>query len=168
MDNFIAEIRLFAGTFAPDGWLFCDGSLQPIGNYEELYTLIGTTYGGDGVSTFQLPDLRARIPVHQDGNTYTPGVMGGLETVALQPVNLPPHSHSFAASTTPQSTSTPTTAILATPASNVFVYRETTGTVALNASTVSVAGSSLPHENRQPYQALNYIIATAGIFPSQG
>jgi microcystin-dependent protein len=167
MDNFLGEIRLFAGTFAPDGWAFCDGSMQSIANAPELYTLIGTTYGGDGVSTFQLPDLRARIPVHQDGNTYTPGVMGGQETVALQPANMVPHTHMLFASTAVQTATSATGALLAATQPNAFLYRETPGTIAFNPSSVSNSGTGAAHENRQPYQALNYIIAMAGIWPSQ-
>jgi microcystin-dependent protein len=170
---FLGEIRLFAGTFAPVGWLMCDGSLQPISSNETLYSLLGTTFGGNGTATFGLPDLRGRVPIHQGSvpsvGTYVIGQSGGAEVVSLTPANLPAHNHTLAVSTAAGTVADPTNALLAVadPACKVYVANK--GTVPLNAAQVMPSTSpGSPHNNMQPYIAMNYIIATAGIFPSQG
>jgi microcystin-dependent protein len=174
MDNFIGEIRLFAGSFVIDGWAYCDGSLLQISQYDALFTLLGTTYGGDGQTTFALPDLRGRVPVHQGplsqfgGVSYAPGEAGGSEAVTLVESQVPTHTHALAATTNKGTAATPMANIIATPPEECKLFRETTGTVALNSVEVGVAGGSLPHSNMQPFVAINYIIALAGIFPARG
>jgi microcystin-dependent protein len=173
MDNFIGEVRLFAGMFAPQGWAYCDGSLLDISTNDALYTLLGTTYGGDGQYTFGLPDLRGRVPIHQGtlsqyGNSYLPGQTGGVETVPLTAINLPAHSHAFVATTNAGTTATPTGNLVATAPANSLVFVETAGTVGFSPIEVATTGSGAPHQNMQPYQAINYIIALEGIYPSQG
>jgi microcystin-dependent protein len=162
-DPYIGEIRLFAGNFAPQGWAMCDGSVLPISQYEPLYNLIGTTYGGDGQSTFALPDLRGRLPVHQ-GNGYVMGQQFGVEEVTLTTQQIPSHSHAAAAVGTASSPS-PANAIWAT--APVSQYSTVAPTTALNAQVISATGGSQPHDNLQPYVGLVFIISLFGIFPSQ-
>ena len=164
---YIGEIRLFGGTFAPYEWAFCDGSLLSISSNPALYQLIGTTYGGDGVNTFALPDLRGRIPVHQgtgaDGITYVIGQRAGTESVTLILGQLPTHSHApIGASTGGQST----------PIGNTYgagqdLFSTATPTTQLLPTTVSNTGGSQPHDNLMPFQCVTHIIALYGIFPSQ-
>ncbi|MDB5516179.1 MAG: phage tail protein [Tardiphaga sp.] len=166
-DPYLGEIRIFAGSFAPLDWLFCDGSLISIANNDALYSLLGTTYGGDGANTFGLPDLRGRVPIHQGGG-YIPGQMAGVETVTLQVAELPHHSHSLVAATAGQ-VKVPTTATMPASATssqpNANVYAPATTSTTLVSSSVSNDGQSLFHNNVQPYLAVNYIIATAGTYP---
>jgi len=174
---YIGEIRMFGGNFPPSGWAFCDGAVTAIADNDTLYQLIGTTYGGDGVNTFGLPDLRGRTPVHWGagaGATYVLGQKAGVETVTLTASQLPQHSHSLLSSSTPAASSVPdATSIFADvgPASAqaVNAYTPYTGTnqVTLNTTSVTVAGGSQPHENMQPYLGINFIISLYGIFPSQ-
>jgi microcystin-dependent protein len=164
---YIGEIRMFAGNFAPAGWAFCDGSLLPISEYDTLFNLIGTTYGGDGLDTFQLPDLRGRFPVHagtSQGQTFQLGQQAGAPTVTLSTPQLPRHTH------TPLAGASATTASAANafPAGWADVpYSATDPSVALAPQQLSPAGGSQPHENRQPYLAIGFIIATQGVYPSQ-
>lgn len=162
---YVGEIRLFAGNFAPAGWLFCHGQLLAISENETLFQLIGTTYGGDGESTFALPDLRARIPLHQ-GNGVVLASQGGVESVTLTVQQVPAHTHPLQASTA--------VATQAAPAGNVpaqstaaDLYIADTPHAGLAASTVGPIGGSQPHENMQPFLGLNFIISLFGIFPSQ-
>ena len=175
---FVGEIKLFAGNFAIRDWAICDGSLLPIPEYEALYALLGTTYGGDGQNLFALPDLRGRVPVHQGteatGGTYTIGQLLGTETVTLSSAQLPQHTHPIFASTNTASTPDPSNAVTATganaqpPNPAVALYRNKGGTnLAPMGSSTANAGSSQPHENMQPYTCINYIIALFGIYPSQ-
>ncbi len=170
-EPFVGEVRMFAGNFAPQGWLFCDGSLLSIANYEVLYTLIGTTYGGDGQQTFALPDLRSRVPIG-DGqgsglSNYIIGQRGGVETVTLTVAQLPAHTHPVFASSLPGSTANPVTDFFAKYPGEVPAY-STGGDFVVNVGTGGNAGGGQPHNNLQPYLAVNYIISTAGIYPSQG
>ncbi|GAA4139966.1 phage tail protein [Leifsonia shinshuensis] len=164
---YVGEIRMFAGNFAPVGWFFCDGSVLPIDQYPTLFNLIGTTYGGDGTSTFQLPDLRGRFPVHQGsgpGATFSIGQQGGSPSVTLFTMQIPRHTH------TPQAAASATTANAANafPAGWADVpYSAVDPTVALAPQQLSFAGGSQPHENRQPYLAVGFIISAFGVFPSQ-
>ena len=162
---YVGEIRMFAGNFAPAGWMFCDGSLLPISEYETLFNLIGTTYGGDGQSTFQLPDLRGRLPIHQ-GNGFTLAETGGVETVTLTAAQIPAHSHPFLASTTAGATRDPSGNVLGTAVGGSF-YRQQAPTAALGASSISSTGGSQPHDNFQPYLCISFIISLFGVFPSQ-
>lgn len=161
---FIGEIRLFAGNFAPAGWMFCDGQLLPISEYETLFQLIGTTYGGDGQSTFALPDLRGRIPFHQ-GNGLILGETGGAESVTLTVQQIPAHSHPLLANSQAATETAPSTnAVPASP--SALIYNNLTPFIAMSASTISPVGGSQPHENRPPHLAVSFIISLFGIFPS--
>jgi microcystin-dependent protein len=172
MNPFLGEIRLFAGAFAPVDWAFCDGSLLQISANDALFTLVGTSYGGDGVNTFALPDLRGRVPIHQGANNpdnYLIGQSGGAEAVPLTIAAMPSHTHTLYASALEGTTTDPTGNVLAVADAECKVYIELNGAIATSAAHIGMAGgTAVPHENRQPFIAVNYIIATAGIFPSQG
>jgi microcystin-dependent protein len=162
---YVGEIRMFAGNFAPAGWMFCEGQILPISEYETLSSLIGTTYGGDGQETFALPDLRGKIPIHQ-GNGFTLAETGGVEEVALTVNQIPAHGHQFIASTSPGSSTLPTGGYLAANLSGDFYTIDTsTGLVQMASNTVSAVGGSQPHTNFQPYLCVNFIISMFGIFP---
>jgi microcystin-dependent protein len=165
---YVGEIRVFAGSFAPSGWAFCDGSLLAIAKFETLFNLIGTTYGGDGQSTFALPDLRGRVVIHQ-GAGYTIGETGGVETVTLTTVQLPGHSHAVAGTATAATTPNPgpLVAMAATPTGEFIYDGNTANQVSLAPSAISKVGNNQPHDNRQPYLGISYIISLFGIFPSQ-
>jgi len=164
---YVGEIRQFAGNFAPAGWMFCEGQLLPISEYETLFNLIGTTYGGDGQSTFALPDLRGRIPLHF-GNGFTLAETGGVETVTLTVSQIPAHSHpllatgNFATTTSPQSQVAAKTSV-----ANVSPYGTDQPTTAVSPSSICSVGGSQPHNNFQPYLCVDFIISLFGIFPSQ-
>jgi microcystin-dependent protein len=162
---YIGEIRLFAGTFAPLGWAFCDGQLLPIAENDALFTLIGTTYGGDGQTTFALPDLKGRIPIHQ-GNGFILAETGGVEEVTLTVNQVPAHSHPFVANDTTGSTSLPENSLLAKSTSNT-PYSPFTPTVPLSPQSLSITGGSQPHTNFQPYLCIHFIISLFGLFPNQ-
>lgn len=161
---YVGEIRMFAGNFAPAGWMFCEGQLLPISEYETLFQLIGTTYGGDGQSTFALPDLRGRIPIHQ-GNGFILAETGGAEEITLTVGQIPAHSHALLASTSVANASSPAGALLA-QSTAADLYIEDTTSVNLNALSVTAVGGSQPHTNFQPYLCVDFIISLFGIFPS--
>lgn len=168
---FIGEIRMFGGTFAPAGWAFCAGQVMPISENDALFTLIGTTYGGDGEQTFGLPDLQGRIPLHMGtnpatGTTYLIGEKSGTETVTLTRQQLPAHAHGFIASTGPATGNTPVGNVVA-ESTSINVYIEDTPTGALNPAALGPAGGSQAHENMQPFLVVSFIISLFGIFPSQ-
>jgi len=154
---------MFAGNFAPAGWMFCEGQLLPISEYETLFNLIGTTYGGDGQSTFALPDLRGRVPVHQ-GNGFTLAENAGVETVTLTTQTIPAHSHPLVASNDIPAGSSPQNNLTGQAAAKL--YRAGTPTVTLNPQSVGMTGSTQPHDNFQPYLCVDFIISLFGIFPS--
>lgn len=166
---YVGEIRIFAGNFAPNGWMFCDGSLQSIAQNEVLFNLIGTTYGGDGQSTFALPDLRGRVPVHQGtGPGLSPriiGEVGGSETVTLTAAQMPQHSHALQASSGLANGAAGAAGVLAATAVNI--YGNGPPTTPMAAQAVTPLGGGQPHENMAPFVAINYIIALFGIFPTQ-
>ena len=166
---YVGEIRLFAGNFAPQGWMQCQGQLMAIAENETLFNLIGTTYGGDGQTTFALPDLQGRVPVHQgQGLGLSPRVVGekgGTETVTLQLNQLPAHTHALHASTAAASITTPASALLG--ATTVASYDSNPATTAMAAGAVSSAGGNAPHNNMAPSMAITYIVSLFGIFPSQ-
>ncbi|SRR5579871_3036194 len=161
---YIGEIKMFAGNFAPVGWAMCDGALLPIDQYSALYQLLGTTYGGDGQTNFQLPDLRGRVPLHL-GNGYVQGQPGGVESVTLLSGNLPSHTHQLTASNTANN-STPTGKLLA-QAGGEGPYTPPGTPVAMQAGSIASTGGSQPHDNMQPYLVITFIIALEGIYPSQ-
>lgn len=163
---YVGEIRMFAGNFAPAGWMFCEGQLLPISENETLFNLIGTTYGGDGQSTFALPDLRGRIPIHQ-GNSFILAETGGAEEITLTVQQIPAHSHALLGSINTATTSSPASAVLsASPDVNTLPYGTDNPAGPLNAQSVSSVGGSQPHTNFQPYLCVNFIISLFGIFPS--
>lgn len=164
---YVGEIRIFAGNFAPAGWMFCEGQLLPISENETLFNLIGTTYGGDGQSTFALPDLRGRLPLHF-GNGFTLAETGGAEEITLTVPQIPAHTHPFLASTALGSLPDPTNAV--TAQSRVVgnnLYLEDNPNTQLAPASIGAVGGSQPHSNFQPYLCLDFIISLFGIFPSQ-
>jgi microcystin-dependent protein len=168
---YIGEIRMFAGTFAPVDWAFCDGQTLPISEYDTLFQLIGTTYGGDGEETFNLPDLRGRAPKHQGTgnglNTYIIGEPGGVEQVTLTVQQIPNHRHALLATTGSGTTADPKGNIVASSPSSATYVDGVTPSYALAATSLTPRGGSQPHDNRMPYLAVHHIISLYGIFPSQ-
>jgi microcystin-dependent protein len=163
---YVGEIRMFAGNFAPAGWMFCEGQLLPISENETLFQLIGTTYGGDGESTFALPDLRGRLPVHQ-GNGFILAETGGAEEITLSVQQVPSHGHPLLATTRVGVDPNPQGRVLAgSSAAGLFNYVEDTPTQNMAPAAISAVGGSQPHTNFQPYLCVNYIISLFGIFPS--
>ncbi|UWP87209.1 tail fiber protein [Dactylosporangium fulvum] len=169
-DAFVGEIRMFGGAYAPVGWLTCDGSLIAIPDYEVLFNLIGTTYGGDGQTTFALPDLCGRVPLHQGtgpGRTgRTLGETGGAETVTLTTANLPPHTHRPAAATASGTLDGPAGAVWATWPNTPYAAGPATR-VPMHPAALAPAGGGQPHDNLAPYLTVTFIIATGGIYPSE-
>jgi microcystin-dependent protein len=169
---YVGEIRLFGGNFAPVGWLPCDGRELPISEYETLFNLIGTTYGGDGQSTFGLPQLCGRVPIHQgtgnDGTTWTIGELGGVETVTLTTQQIPSHTHAMLGSTDPATSNNVQNAVGASlsAAGTQSAYGTDPPIVNINASAIAPDGGSQPHENLAPYLTVTVIISLFGIFPS--
>ena len=164
---YVGELRMFAGNFAPAGWMFCEGQLLPISEYETLFNLIGTTYGGDGQSTFALPDLRGRIPLHF-GNGFTLAETGGVETITLTVSQIPAHSHALLASLSPASSAAPSPSVVPALAlaATITPYGTDFPTTPLSPQSVSSVGGSQPHNNLQPYLCVDFIISLFGIFPS--
>lgn len=173
MENYVGEIRLFAGNFAPVGWELCNGQLLPIVGNETLYSLLGTTYGGDGVATFGLPDFQGRLPVGQGaGPGLTPrtlGQKGGAEAVTLDQTMIASHSHSLNASTGAGTSGTPgSNLVLAAAASGSGIYDNDDQSPAIKGlapAACAPTGGGLPHENVMPSACVSFIIATQGIFP---
>jgi microcystin-dependent protein len=161
---YVGEIRMFAGNFAPAGWMFCEGQLLAISENETLFQLIGTTYGGDGQSTFALPDLRGRLPIHQ-GNGFILAETGGAEEITLTVNQIPAHSHAFLATTQSGLQATPQGNVLAAPTS-IDIYRVGAPNASLNTQAIGFTGGSQPHTNFQPYLCVDFIISLFGIFPS--
>jgi microcystin-dependent protein len=155
---------MFAGNFAPAGWMFCEGQLLPISEYETLFNLIGTTYGGDGQSTFALPDLRGRIPLHQ-GNGFTLAETGGAETVTLTVQQLPAHSHALLGTSGAANATSPANNLLA-QSLTVSLYNSGAPNTPMAPGTTGAVGGSQPHNNFQPYLCVDFIISLFGIFPS--
>ena len=169
MEPFIGEIRLFGFNFAPVGWALCDGTLLPISQNTALFSLLGTTYGGDGRTTFALPDLRGRVPISMGTGVglspYDIGEQGGAENVTLTVSAVPAHNHNVQASDAPASESKPGGGVLAR--TNTSTYTAGTDGTTLSATAISSSGGSQPHTNLQPFLAVNFCIALQGIFPSR-
>ena len=170
---FVGEIRPAGFNFNPAGWLFCDGSLVPISQFDTVFNLIGTTYGGDGQSTFALPDLRGRVPVHMGtggGGTYTIGQTGGVESVTLTVSQIPAHNHPMVGTSNAGVSNNVANSV---PGNGQPVYSSSAPTVNLDyvspggPAMIHPAGGNQPHDNMQPYLVLNFIISMFGIFPSQ-
>ena len=162
---YVGEIRMFAGNFAPAGWMFCEGQLLPISEYETLFNLIGTTYGGDGQSTFALPDVRGRIPLHM-GNSFILAETGGAEEITLTVNQIAAHSHPLLASLDTAGGSSPENSVTGQVGA-IQIYREVAPAAALSPLAVTATGGSQPHTNFQPYLCVDFIISLFGIFPSQ-
>jgi microcystin-dependent protein len=160
---YVGEIRIFAGNFAPAGWMLCQGQMLAISQYDTLFNLIGTTYGGDGQSTFAVPSLASRVPIHQ-GAGFVMGQNGGSETVTLNVNQVPSHTHTVMATTNSNSASLPNGNLLAM---GPDIYDQNVAGTATMAPTISSVGGSQPHDNLQPYLALNFILSLFGIYPSQ-
>jgi microcystin-dependent protein len=161
---FIGEIRMFAGNFAPAGWGFCNGAIIPIDQNDALFNLIGTTYGGDGQTTFALPNLQSRVPVHV-GPGFALAQMAGAETVTLTTSQIPAHSHVPQAQTGNGDQSSPSGNLWA--ASTLTEFSTAAPNQALNAAAIGQAGGSQPHDNMIPFLVINFILSLFGIFPSQ-
>ena len=161
-DPFLGEIRMFAGTFAPVGWNFCDGTVLQISGNDALFSLLGSTFGGDGQTTFGLPDLRGRVPVHP-GSFFTRGQVGGSETVTLIPQELPTHTHPLMGSLNTDTETSPANNVLGGSAGSDKNYYTDAPFVQMAANAISSVGNSLPHDNLQPFLCVNFIIALAGI-----
>ena len=170
-EPYIGEIRMFGGTYAPVGWAFCDGAQVAISENDALFNLIGTTYGGDGQSTFNLPDLRGRTPVHQGtnpgtGTSYTLGEQAGVETVTLTTQQIPQHNHALMATNAIGTQANPGGNLLAnSQGPQPYIQENPDG--ALNPQAVTPFGGSQPHDNLQPFLGINFIISLYGIYPSQ-
>src|ERR1019366_3915622 len=166
---YVGEIRMFAGNFAPAGWMFCDGRLLPISDYGTLFNLIGTTYGGDGLSTFALPDLRSRVPVHQGQGSglsnYPLAANGGVESVTLQLTQIPAHAHVPGATSAIGSSTNPSGNFWA-ERSGANLYQTAAPNANMNGATLQSAGGSQPHDNMLPFLVINFIISLFGIYPS--
>jgi microcystin-dependent protein len=161
---YVGEIRMFAGNFNPAGWELCNGQLLAISENDTLFNLIGTTYGGDGQSTFGLPDLQCRVPIHQ-GNGFSLADFGGVEDVTLTVNQMPTHSHPLLASASGGSANDATDHVLAS-SPTLDMYREANPTVQLATNAMGPIGGSQPHSNMQPYLVINFIISLFGIYPS--
>jgi microcystin-dependent protein len=162
---YVGEIRMFAGNFAPAGWMFCEGQLLPISENETLFQLIGTTYGGDGQSTFALPDLRGRLPIHQ-GNGFILAETGGAEEITLTVNQIAAHSHPMLASTNAGTSSNAQNSIICSSPSILLYIEGQSPDTNLSSSVVGPVGGSQPHTNFQPYLCVDFIISLFGIFPS--
>lgn len=168
-DPFVAEIRIFPFNFAPRGWAFCNGQLLPISQNTALFSLLGTQYGGDGRTSFALPDLRSRVPI---GPGQGPGLTnrvvgdsGGEAAVSLVASQMPAHAHALKAAATGATDSVPSPSVAFAPTATARIYREPTSAVGMGTGTVGSTGGNVPHNNLQPYLTMNYIIALQGIFP---
>jgi microcystin-dependent protein len=166
---YVGEIRMFGGNFAPVGWAFCNGALMPISENDTLFTLIGTTYGGNGTTTFQLPNLQGRLPIHQGTggglSNYTIGQAAGVESVTLSINQIPSHNHLATVSTTAATASSPQGNVVANGTANLFLRDVISDT--MNANSVGISGGSQPHSNIMPYLCISFIISLYGVFPSQ-
>ena len=172
-DPFVAEIRIFGFNFAPKGWAFCNGQLMPLSQNTALFSLLGTTYGGDGKSTFALPNLQGAAPMHPGQgpglSLHDLGEMGGSETVTLLESEIPAHPHALMAGADPANAQIPNSQVILARSSGGSAYNPTaTGLAPMNPLALSLAGGSLPHNNMQPYLTLNFCIALQGVFPARG
>lgn len=166
-EPFLAEIRVMSFVFPPKGWALCDGQLLPINQNQALFSLLGTTYGGNGQTTFALPDLRGRTPIHV-GSGHTLGERGGEQAHTLSIAELPQHMHSWQAQSSSASTvTTPNTSSLLASSIGENAWGPATNLVAMSPDTVQNTGGSQAHLNMQPFLTLSFCIALQGIFPSQ-
>lgn len=171
MNPFLAMIMIFAGNFPPQGWAFCDGQLLSIAQNQALFSLLGTTYGGNGQTTFALPDLRGRVPIHMGQgpglSNYLIGETAGTENITLTINNIPQHNHSLNATSEPGSSSDPTGAYLGNTGALDREYNTSGTIVQMNSNAVGLKGGSQPFGIVQPFLTLNFVIALQGIYPSR-
>lgn len=169
MAAYVGEIRMFAGNFAPNGWMFCEGQTLAIAENDVLFQLIGTTYGGDGEETFQLPNLASRVPIHMGtgpgGTTYQLGEVAGTEQETLTVQQIPLHTHPLTASADQANSPNPQNNVLSETVTTTPYFNDVPNTP-LNAMSMTPAGGSQPHENVQPFLCINFIISLFGVFPS--
>jgi microcystin-dependent protein len=170
-EPYLGEIRMFGGNFAPAGWAFCAGQLLPISENEALFQLVGTTYGGDGESSFGVPDLRGRIPIHAGqgpgiSQNYQLGETGGIESVTLTVSQIPNHTHTLIGNSDIATDPTPTNDLLST-SSLLTPYVGIAPDAALAANAISTSGGSQSHDNMMPFLCVSFIISLFGVFPSQ-
>ena len=167
-EPFLAEIRMMGFNFAPRGWAFVDGQILPINQNQSLYSLLGNTYGGDGRTTFALPDLRGRTPLHV-GDGYVLAEKGGAEAVTLTAAQIPSHTHTVGASSTAGNSQSPMNALLGAETDPDLAYRnaEAASATALRAGSITNAGGGQSHQNMQPFLAVSFCIALQGLFPSR-
>lgn len=164
---YVGEIRMFAGNFPPNGWMFCEGALLPISENETLFNLIGTTYGGDGQETFALPNLASRLPIHV-GNGFVQGEMGGTESVTLTVNQIPTHSHVPMANSANGNSANPANCIWGNfTDATIYATAAVNPGGLMNAAAAGISGGSQPHDNMMPYLCVNFIISLFGIFPHQ-
>lgn len=170
-EPFVGEIRQFTYSFAPRGWAYCDGQLLQIASNTALFSILGTTYGGDGRSTFAVPDLKGRVPMGQGrGPGLTARRLGekvGVTAVTLSESQIPAHTHNLTAVTDPGDTATPTNAFAAKPARKEFYAPDTNATTSMNSGALAPTGGNQPHENRQPFLSISFCIALIGLYPSR-
>ncbi len=169
---FLAEIKMFGGNFAPRGYALCNGQLLPIAQNTALFSLLGTTYGGNGQTTFALPDLQGRVPIHPGQgpglSSYSLGQVGGVEAVTLLTTQIPAHNHPLAANAGPGTNAAPATnEVLATSTTRDNIYSTAAPNTTLSPQAIGAAGGSQPHTNIQPYLCVHFIIALQGIYPSR-
>ena len=170
-EPFVGEIRMFGGSFAPAGWAMCQGQSMPISENDTLFNLIGTTYGGDGQETFNLPDLQGRVPLHAGqgpgiSQTYQLGEKAGVESVTLTTNQIPIHNHAFLASLDAAGSTDPTNQVIA-QTSQIHMFTQDVTNRQMNTSALTPVGGSQPHENLQPYLCITFIISLFGVFPTQ-
>lgn len=165
-EPFLAEIRIMGFNFPPRGWALTDGQILPINQSQSLYSLLGTTYGGDGRTSFALPDLRSRTPIHRDDG-HNLGQKSGAETVTLTAAEIAAHTHSVRASETVGNAPTPTGHVLASETAGETAYHDPFELVSLRGGSVTNAGGGQAHDNMQPYTVLSFCIALQGLFPSR-
>ncbi len=165
-EPFLGEVRLFGFSFPPKNWALCNGQLMGINQNQALFSLLMTTYGGDGRTTFGLPNMQGRVPVHV-GRGFNQGALGGEATHALTTDEVPTHSHQAFATSAAATTATPSPAVMLAQSTGANLYASAASTANMAANAVASVGGSQPHENQQPYLAINFCIALAGVFPSR-
>jgi microcystin-dependent protein len=170
-EPFLAEIRMFTGNFAPQGWAMCNGQILPINQNQALFSILGTTYGGNGTTTFALPDLRGRVPIHFGQGPglsgYSEGQTGGVESVVLISSQIPAHTHSVNAATTGGNQASPASGFPAIESTGTSLNYSSASNTTMNGSMIAPNSGGQAHENRPPFLAVNFIIALQGIFPSR-
>lgn len=165
-EPFISEIRIFGFNYAPRNWATCDGQLIPVTQNESLYSLIGTRYGGDGITNFALPDLRGRAPLHRS-DAYPQGYFGGAESVALQETQIPTHTHNLMADATANATTNEPANNSLSKTLGTHLYADPATPVPMHPNSIGTTGANYPHNNMQPSLVLNFCIALSGVFPSR-